>query len=232
MASGETTASFSSLLDQAILCPSGACGTLAGTSLGTSQSPAHGDDSATGATTKRESKSLDSKPRDSQGGGKASTETSASSRHASDETVPAAVVQPVLSRAFPWSAEIKDFTPDTLVTGAALGDEKASSPASGLNSTANTGKAGSPEAKSSDSKPSDSQGRGNALGQTSASSRHASDETVPAIAMQPLLSRAFPWSAGIKDFTPDALITGVALSDEAASSPASGANSTANTGKA
>ena len=176
--------------------------------------------------TRARPESPETKSSDSQGGGNALGQTSASSRHASDETVSAVVVQPMLSPAFPWSAGIKDFTPDTLITGAALSDEAASLPTAGVNSTPDKGESRSPEIESSDS-----QGRGNALGQTSASSRHASDETVPAAVVQPVLSRAFPWSAGIKDFTPDTLITGAALSDEAASSPTAGVNSTPDKGE-
>lgn len=85
------------------------------------------------------------------------------------------------------------------------------------------------EAKSADSKTSDSQGRGNTSIQTPPSKPDAPDKTVPVVAAQVMPSPALAGNAGIKDFTPNEFVTGTALNDQVTSSSVSGADSTPQT---
>lgn len=69
------------------------------------------------------------------------------------------------------------------------------------------------DSKTSDSKASDSQNRGNAASQTSAPSQDGSNQSVPVAVVQPTLSQALPWNAGIENFTLDTLINPKAPTD-------------------
>lgn len=123
------TQSFSAMLEQAQPSPSASVGTLAGISDGL----ARGDSSLMSSPSKREAKTSDpkssdvktpdSKTNDSQGHGHAETQIPSPGTDLQDKAVPLVVVQPPPAPALPWTAEIKDFTPDAPGKGTALNDK-------------------------------------------------------------------------------------------------------------
>jgi hypothetical protein len=125
-----------------------------------------------------------------------------------------------------FSAVLEQVTPPSSVSrgmGASTSQGSVQGNYSSVNGTTKR------EAKSADSKTSDSQGRGNTSIQTPPSKPDAPDKTVPVVAAQVMPSPALAGNAGIKDFTPNEFVTGTALNDQVTSSSVSGADSTPQT---